>query len=498
MIQKMKLSQSQFQVSILYTCIIIKKHTIVSALHDQCVLSASKCFTCVVIVGIVQDQHDLWIDTMEESTATKKDSIRGGVHPIPVSDKLLCDVKRLVSRLVSKAPQLIGNLTTNLAENWMNIRCKFDGGKVINRSQAGSWEFRCMGAGLQLNMGHEWGPQLFSEMTGSTVNPIYQNAAKKSASVIEKNRKRKAKDDVKEKRRKSKYARNDNSANALRAYSRHSGDIEPEEVTEDISPETLHDLKMSFYTTKVQVTEEEAKDIEKDTVTQGQSELWTKERKKRLTASVVGGILKMKAKTKKSKKVENILYSKFKGNKATMYGIEMEAEARNDYIRYQHSNGHPGLSTEHVGLVISLENPWMAASPDDRVHDPSVNSHYGLAEYKNPYSVKNMTLSQACQSSKTFCLQVNENNGITSYTLKRKHDYYFQIQCQLYCENRDWCDFVLRTNKELHVERIPRDSIWWKQHVPKLQSFYFDALLPELACPRHGRGGIRDPQPLPN
>ncbi len=35
----------------------------------------------------------------------------------------------------------------------MHIRMKFDGGKVINRSQSGSWEHRCVGAGLRQNMG---------------------------------------------------------------------------------------------------------------------------------------------------------------------------------------------------------------------------------------------------------------------------------------------------------------------------------------------------------
>ena len=80
----------------------------------------------------------------------------------------LC-IQRFVSRLASKASQLIGNFTTNLAENWMNIRAKFDGGKMFNRSQAGSWEFRCMGAGLQLNLGSAWGPKAFSEMTQSEI-----------------------------------------------------------------------------------------------------------------------------------------------------------------------------------------------------------------------------------------------------------------------------------------------------------------------------------------
>ena len=74
---------------------------------------------------------------------------------------MMHDIQTALSRLVSKASQLIENVTTNVAESWMHIRSKYDGGKVINRSQSGSWEHRCMGAGLQQNMGKEWGPELW-------------------------------------------------------------------------------------------------------------------------------------------------------------------------------------------------------------------------------------------------------------------------------------------------------------------------------------------------
>lgn len=80
------------------------------------------------------------------------------------------------------------------------------------------------------------------------------------------------------------------------------------------------------------------------------------------------------------------------------------------------------------------------------------------------------------------------------YSLKKRQDYFFQIQCQLYCEDKEWCDFVVRTEKELHIQRIFRERDWWQEQIPKLHSFYFKALLPELACPRHGRGGIRELQ----
>ncbi len=73
---------------------------------------------------------------------------------------MLHDISVALSRLVAKSKQLIGNHTANLAESWMHIRAKFDGVKVINRSQSGSWEHRSMGAGLCQNLGAEWGPRL--------------------------------------------------------------------------------------------------------------------------------------------------------------------------------------------------------------------------------------------------------------------------------------------------------------------------------------------------
>ena len=82
-------------------------------------------------------------------------------------------IQALLDRLVGKARQLLSNETTNLAENWMNVRAKFDGGKVINRSQSGSWQHRCMGAGLRHNMGDKWGLQAWRDMTSSSPNKVF-------------------------------------------------------------------------------------------------------------------------------------------------------------------------------------------------------------------------------------------------------------------------------------------------------------------------------------
>ncbi len=85
----------------------------------------------------------------------EEEVIQEELTAIEINPKMYHDIQVILSRLVAKAEQLIDNVTTNLAESWMHVRTKYDGGKVINRSQSGSWEHHCMGAGLQHNMGKE-------------------------------------------------------------------------------------------------------------------------------------------------------------------------------------------------------------------------------------------------------------------------------------------------------------------------------------------------------
>lgn len=56
-----------------------------------------------------------------------------------IDPQSMIDIQKQVSRLVAKAGQLIGNFTTNLAESWMHMRTKFDGGKVINHKSVPEW-----------------------------------------------------------------------------------------------------------------------------------------------------------------------------------------------------------------------------------------------------------------------------------------------------------------------------------------------------------------------
>ena len=79
----------------------------------------------------------------------------------------------------------------------------------------------------------------------------------------------------------------------------------------------------------------------------------------------------MRNTTKRSKKVQEILYSTFRGNAATKYGTKIEGIAKNEYATHQQQTGHADLEVKSCGLSVALENPWLAASPDGVVRDPN-------------------------------------------------------------------------------------------------------------------------------
>ena len=87
----------------------------------------------------------------------------------------------------------------------------------------------------------------------------------------------------------------------------------------------------------------------------------------------------------------------------------MEDPTRERYTHSQQQSGHQEIKTVKTGLVVSMDIPWLAASPDDKVYDPTATPQWGLAEYKNPYTANKLTFPEACQKLKNFCLEKKDN-----------------------------------------------------------------------------------------
>ena len=215
--------------------------------------------------------------------------------------------------------------------------------------------------------------------------------------------------------------------------------------------------------------------------------LWMTERRKRITASNIGTIAKRRTTTKVAALVKTLLYSKFRGNVATAYGHEQESATRTAYL---HAKAHAtGITVHDSGLTIHPVNKWLAASPDGLVNDPTHPDPLSIVEYKNPYKFRNTSLIEAATEAKDFCLAYR--NG--SLNLKKTHHYYYQVQATMFCTQRKWCDIVVRTSTDIHIERLNWDSAFWYAVMPKIRDFYFNAILPELAVPNVHKGGIREP-----
>ena len=99
----------------------------------------------------------------------------------------------------------------------------------------------------------------------------------------------------------------------------------------------------------------------------------------------------------------------------------------------------PFVSCRDSGLIIHSNHHWLAASPDGLINDPNSVPSEGLVEIKCPHKVKDLAISEAAKTV-DFCLKLDENQ--TAY-LKKNHNYYYQIQCAMFCTERAWCDFVV-------------------------------------------------------
>ena len=94
---------------------------------------------------------------------------------------------------------------------------------------------------------------------------------------------------------------------------------------------------------------------------------------------------------------------------------------------------------------------------------------------------KPLNLFQAAETP-SFCLE----NVSGKLHLKERHNYYYQCQGLLNICDKQWIDFVVRTLNphQIFIQRIHRDTLLWENEMlPKLESFYHKALLPELASP---------------
>lgn len=170
------------------------------------------------------------------------------------------------------------------------------------------------------------------------------------------------------------------------------------------------------------------------------SDEWFKERLGKVTASRVADVI---AKTKsgysasRANYMAELVCERLTGlrgesyqSAAILWGVEQEAHARTAY------EAKTGVLVVETGFIPHGTITMSGASPDGLVNDD------GLVEIKCPLSATHI-------------------DTLLTGTIPGK--YITQMQWQMACTGRQWCDFVsydprLPENMQLFIKRVPRDN----------------------------------------
>ena len=172
------------------------------------------------------------------------------------------------------------------------------------------------------------------------------------------------------------------------------------------------------------ITLVEIQETERLTRGQAKNNLWFEKRRTVLTASNFGNAAKTRVEP--SNKLKAILYSNLT-TEAVQCGIESEQKAVNLFIREMRRHGI-AVSVEEPGLSLSKDEPYLGASLDRVVTMIDTDKKWGM-EIKSPFSKAGMTVDEACKE-KNLCLEKLADGSVQ---LKRNHNYFCQVQGQLYC-----------------------------------------------------------------
>ncbi|XP_026578533.1 uncharacterized protein LOC113451365 [Pseudonaja textilis] len=229
------------------------------------------------------------------------------------------------------------------------------------------------------------------------------------------------------------------------------------------------------------LSSEKVAEVERETRGQWRNPEWHKWRENRITASIAPRISNSKFVNGRTSEVpqsylKEVVRSGSKVHTPAMnWGIRNEKKAVQAYEALKSSTAKKPVKVKDCGLFVDKDKPWLAGSPDGIVQDANTGKDLRLLEVKCPYKHRNKTVAEACRDN-TFCL---EKEG-SSYSLKKTHPYYTQVQCQMGVSGLDKTDFVVHTNKETAIAPVDFDPVFWKQTVPKLEKFYTDAVVPYL------------------
>ena len=159
------------------------------------------------------------------------------------------------------------------------------------------------------------------------------------------------------------------------------------------------------------LTLEDAQRITKTTVKQSSDPHWFAARRFRLTASNFGLVLNRKRQPSNAF-LRNLFEPKDLSNVSSIrHGKTNESTARSLYAQTMQKETRK-FTVYEAGLVVNPSHPFLGASPDGKVFDPSERNPFGLIEIKVPFRWRSNTFAEACQDHDFMCEMVEQKSTI--------------------------------------------------------------------------------------
>lgn len=128
-------------------------------------------------------------------------------------------------------------------------------------------------------------------------------------------------------------------------------------------------------------------------------------------------------------------------------------------------------------LQISAEQASIA---EQETRDQSQNPFWHELR-KRPLTASKFKRNEVFGLLEMKCLQCDScKDAKCQLTLKRTHEYYFQVMGQMVITGLKWCDFMVFCRTDRHIETIFFDEEFFADMYSKLNLFCYNYFLPSL------------------
>lgn len=373
--------------------------------------------------------------------------------PLEIPSTLRAALLRCAELVCNKARSLVVlNVTSNLAESLMSRVAKLLSGKAKNHYQRGGYHSRVAAAGLAFQSGSS----MHLSQCRVNVKRTPSNTLKKFVESKKRMRDRTPAD------RNRRYVRRRLQAPADSDYGPNSARPDRSETDPDL-------YKHQQQAVVDELTLSQSQRLRVREATSQDREAWFRERKNRITGSSFHQVANMRNTTSCAKVLDRLMYDAGRDvdTPALRYGREHEDLAIRAYeAKFNCSVQRP------VGLIVHPVHGFLAATPD------GVVSNDLILEVKCPKNAENTNINDLIEKG-TF---LDKNK-----CLKKTHDYYSQVQCQLACTGARFCDFFVWSPTESVCDRIEFDQDFFENKLKRIFEFFHECILPEIVDPRKCR-----------